>query len=770
MIFRYLQQLLKSFNKISRVFILMFNFNTKIKIFTFLFLISNIFNCQNFSLIQKNSIKVIVNNDTLLNPWTGGLNSVQISKIDLNNDQVEDLFVFDRSCNKSLTFVSLNNNFIYAPEFENLFPSDLKNWVLLRDFNKDGKKDIFSYVAGGIGVWENTTNSNGLTFSPLSFFQSSINGNVPYILSNQYNNDVNIYVVSSDIPSISDIDDDGDLDILNFGVQGASIEYHRNLSVELGLNLDTLIFEMRNTCWGHFTESGLSNTCSLFDTCSFNIANPQDSITITRNNSRHSGSTILSLDLNDDQVKDIILGDVSFSNIVALYNDNKGINLNTSFIAQDTNFPSYSVPADVHLFPGVFYEDVDHDTVKDLLLSPNSTSDAIDKESIWFYKNFGTNSFPQFYLQKKNFLQENTIDLGRESKPIIIDINNDQIQDLIIANFGEFDLSTPLYYKSYIELYLNIGTNSNPVFGKVSNDFQNISSLINDINLVPSFGDLDSDGDIDVIVGDYSGKLHYLENSSSNPGIFNLTIGSSPMSDILNNIFDFGFNSHPTLFDIDNDNDLDIIIGESSGNLNYVENIGDSLIFNFNLRSENLGGVEVSQWWTNLGFSAPVLHHNGSNLELYVGSKSGAIFKYNNIENNLAGAFNLVDSNFFNINTGTYSTPAIYDLNNDSLMDVIIGNKRGGLSLFMGSDEPLISNILNLSKDVFSIFPVPSKDIINIKNISKVLEFEVFNVTGKRIKSGKTNGTISITSLENGIYFLKIDENNQYQVIKFVKC
>ena len=220
---RYLQQLPISFNKINSLFINVFDFNIKIKFFMFLLMISNILNCQNFSLIQKNSIKVIVNNDTLLNPWTGGFNSVQISKIDLNNDQVEDLFVFDRSCNKSLTFVSLNNNFIYAPEFENLFPSGLKNWVLLRDFNNDGKKDIFSYVAGGIGVWENTTNSNGLTFSPLSFFQSSINGNVPYILSNQYNNDVNIYVVSSDIPSISDIDGDGDLDILNFGVQVASI-------------------------------------------------------------------------------------------------------------------------------------------------------------------------------------------------------------------------------------------------------------------------------------------------------------------------------------------------------------------------------------------------------------------------------------------------------------------------------------------------------------------------------------------------------------------
>ena len=43
----------------------------------------NLINGQSLSLVQGNSIKVIVNNDTLLNPWTGGFNSVQISKIDL---------------------------------------------------------------------------------------------------------------------------------------------------------------------------------------------------------------------------------------------------------------------------------------------------------------------------------------------------------------------------------------------------------------------------------------------------------------------------------------------------------------------------------------------------------------------------------------------------------------------------------------------------------------------------------------------------------------
>ena len=740
----------------------------KISILSSLIMSFTLLKGQNFSLVQQNSIQVIVNNDTLVNPWTGGFNSAQISKIDLNNDQIEDLFVFDRSSDKVITFISKNNNFIYAPEYEKLFPSDLKNWVLLRDFNNDGKKDIFSYVSGGIGLWENTSSGNELAFNSLSFFQSSINANVPYILSSQYNNDVNIYVVSSDVPCISDIDNDGDLDILNFGVQGSVIEYHKNISTDL----DTLIFEMKNACWGNFSESGLSNTCTLFDTCLFNVPNPEDSISITRNNLRHSGSTILSLDLNNDQVKDLILGDVSYSNLVALYNDSTGVNLNSSFISQDTLFPSYSVPADLHLFPATFYEDMDHDGIKDLIVSPNSSSESADKESIWFYKNFGGNNSPQFYLQNKNFLQENTIELGRESKPLIVDINNDQILDLLVSNFGEFDLSIPIHYNSFIESYVNVGTNENPIFKKISSDFQNISSQINDINLIPTLGDLDGDGDLDAIVGDYSGKLHFLENVSSNPAIINLSISISPLTDIFNNVFDFGFNAHPTLFDIDNDNDLDLVVGEAIGNLNFIENIGDSTNFDFDLRSETFGGVSVSEWWTNIGMSSPIFYRNGSDIELYVGSKRGAIYKYNNIDNNLSGNFNLVDSNFNNIFAGTHSTPAISDLNNDSLIDFIIGNKRGGLSLFMGSNDSLITNssISHKLENKYEIFPVPATDIINIKNLKKQIYFEVISLTGRKVKTGNTKGTIPVSKLNNGIYFLILEDGIHRNILKFVKC
>ena len=75
-------------------------------------------------------------------PWAGGMNECQFSAIDLNFDGIKDLFVFDKSGNRILTF--LNNgtagqpDYIYAPEYEQYFPA-LHDWATLIDYNKDGK-------------------------------------------------------------------------------------------------------------------------------------------------------------------------------------------------------------------------------------------------------------------------------------------------------------------------------------------------------------------------------------------------------------------------------------------------------------------------------------------------------------------------------------------------------------------------------------------------------------------------------------------------------
>ena len=285
--------------------------------------ISNTINAQKKFFSRVDSIEVFVQGNPIKSPWAGGINSAQFSTIDLNHDGAEDLFIFDRTGNKILTYINNGSEYVYAPNYENIFPK-LEYWTLLRDYDQDGKKDIFSYVSGGIGVWKNKSTSSTNSFEKVSS---------PYVYSYQFGNMTNLYVSKVDIPDINDIDGDGDIDVLTFGVIGSRLEYHQNFSIENGHASDSLDYEMKNACWGHFRETGFNtNTCILFDTCTSNVSNPHRS---SSNALRHAGSTVLSLDLNNDNVKDVILGDVSFGNLVALENDNIGVNMNTSFNSTD---------------------------------------------------------------------------------------------------------------------------------------------------------------------------------------------------------------------------------------------------------------------------------------------------------------------------------------------------------------------------------------------------------------------------------------------------
>ena len=114
---------------------------------------------------QDNNIIVSKNNMELNNAWAGGMNFCQFSKIDLNLDGYDDLFIFDRSGkngtvngNKIIPFVFDNNlnEYIYSPSYINLFP-DLQDWVLLVDYNQDNKVDIFTSSNSSIAVYTNTS-------------------------------------------------------------------------------------------------------------------------------------------------------------------------------------------------------------------------------------------------------------------------------------------------------------------------------------------------------------------------------------------------------------------------------------------------------------------------------------------------------------------------------------------------------------------------------------------------------------------------------------
>lgn len=706
--------------------------------------------------VEDDSTVVIKTNDTLNHPWTGGFNSSQFSRIDLNGDAFEDLFVFDRTGNTIITFIwdTDNNRWKYAPEYIELFPQ-LSYWAILRDYNCDGKKDIFSYVSGGVGVWKNTSTNGQISFEYASH---------PYVRATLLGGTVaNLYVSKVDIPDINDIDGDGDLDILTFGIIGNRLEYYQNQSQELGYGCDSLEYVIANTCWGHFLEDGTNtNACTLKDTCSTssNVSNP-------KGQAKHSGSTVLSLDLNDDGIKDILLGDVSFNNVVALYNDDKGVNMNTSMVSQDTTFPNNTIPVDLYVFPGTFYEDVDMDGVRDFIASPNTDNGTENYNSIWYYKNYGTNTAPLFSHIENDFLQNESIELGTNAYPVLMDYNNDGLLDLFVGNFGYFNKTTHVY-KGKIALFENIGTSTKPTFQWVTDDFASISTLGFSSGIYPAFGDIDNDNDVDMIIGDHDGKVHLFINSSGNLNSMSLTLANAQIEDDNNTVIDIGYGAKPQLFDLDGDDDLDLIIGEENGNINYYENMGTTNSYSFRLQTENLGGIDVSEWWTTIGNSAPTFFKDASgNTQLFVGSANGQTHHYNDIDGNILGTYVEMDTNLNYLRIATNTAVAVGYLNNDTLLDLIVGNERGGLSYFSGSNDISLSSI---SETLIhsSIYPNPVSNTLFIKG-EVPTTLTIYDINGKLILKSVNTSSISVNELMEGIYIIELTYERRVVRHKFIR-
>src|ERR1700757_5260098 len=82
------------------------------------------------------SLPVERNGILLTNAWAGGLNAPEFSMNDLNGDGIPDLFIFDRSGDKVITFLNDGSHtdtaFHYAPEYERLFPPNLTIWGVCR--------------------------------------------------------------------------------------------------------------------------------------------------------------------------------------------------------------------------------------------------------------------------------------------------------------------------------------------------------------------------------------------------------------------------------------------------------------------------------------------------------------------------------------------------------------------------------------------------------------------------------------------------------------
>ncbi len=714
---------------------------------------------------RNDSIPVKIDANYVANPWAGGLNFVQVSNIDLDQDGIKDLFIFDRTGNKVRTFINKGTantvDFKYDPDYESKFPI-LHDWALLVDYNCDGKEDIFSYsdLGGGFKVYKNTsTIANGLQFTLVTPLQFSIynppNGSL-----------INLYISSVDIPALTDVDGDGDLDIVTFAITGTFIEYHQNQSMELYGTCDSLKFEMKNRCWGYAAESPLSNVFTLHDTCFGNVPNPE----LTQYNNgevrgaeRHSGACELCLDLDGDTDKDIVVGGIAYNNLTKLTNG--GTIHSANMIATDVAFPSNdtnTAVVDLTIFPCAYYADVNDDGVKDLIVSPNAPNASENFNSLVYYKNAGTNSAPIFQYQQSNLLQDNMIEVGEGAYPVFFDYDNDGLKDLFIGDFGYFSTTG---FKHKIAQFKNTGTATLPKFELITRDYAGLSSL-GISNMVPAFGDMDGDGDADMMIGAYDGKLHYFENIAPAGATADFVLSVPNFTNANHKVIDVGDFATPQIFDVDNDGKNDLVIGARNGKIAYYHHIGSATgLPLLDSVTHFFGSVKVNQYGYVTGYSYPFMFKQAGVTKLLAGSENGYLRLYDNIDGNLGGAFTLVDSTFENIYEGTHTSPTGADINTDGYMDLVIGNYAGGVSYYKGVASLSVVEKNNLVQWDVNLFPNPANNSVIIKisnDNNSTYTLDLYSIVGQLISSQKIiNGSKLITeNLSSGVYVCKIAERN----------
>jgi hypothetical protein len=342
---------------------------------------------------------------------------------------------------------------------------------------------------------------------------------------------------------------------------------------------------------------------------------------------------------------------------------------------------------------------------------------------------------------------------------------------LFLTNYGYYQTSADL--KSQIALYENTGTASAPAFTLIDEDYENISQVGLSYGLFPAFEDLDGDGDKDMMLGNQTGTISYFENIAAAGADADFVVAQPVLLNSGNQPIDIGLNATPHFADLDRDGDFDMLVGERNGNINYFENVGDASSFSFELITDTLGNVDVTEYFSIAGQSVPFVFEDGGEFQLLVGSNSGYLHRYTDIDNNLAGVFTLLDSTFHEIYDGPQSAPALLDLNNDGLLDLMVGNYRGGLSYFEGSTVNTVT-APSVEVDLFKAYPNPANEQLQIKfnqNITGPFHVKVYNSLGQiaiDLSATERTLTLSTVALKPGIYFCQADNGTHSNVIKLI--
>ncbi|OKL41066.1 T9SS type A sorting domain-containing protein [Pontibacter flavimaris] len=713
---------------------------------------------------MSQSIPVSAASGQLAQPWSGGLNSPQFSTIDLNQDGQDDLFAFDRQTAKVYTWLAVQEagqwKYKYAPAYESMFPSDLAYWALLRDYNCDGLKDIFTNSPLGIRVLRQEPGE------PLRF--TEVTDGLRYKSGR-----VNMQMNATDIPAITDIDGDGDLDILltNFA-QGSRLELYQNMQAEQGLPCASLVYEQQSNWWGGITECDGCNEFKFGEQCG---SNHGESIAAPLH-SGHEGSTHLLLDMDGDGDMELVMGGVACGNLVLM--ENKGDRQNARMDSFLPGFPAAN-PASFNLFPAAFYEDITFDGVPDLLVTTQAFEEIHDMDfqrSSWLYQNTGAADKPEFAFAQDDFLQSQMIDLSEGAYPAFADLDGDGDLDMLVGNDASYRNDT---YSGSLSFYRNTGTSSEPAFALATDDFLKLHNR-QLYSIKPTFADVNGDGRTDLILtlkGHSAGsnRIVWLRNLAAT--------GQPPAFDFARQqeLLKIADGDSPAFADLDGDGDLDMLLGKAASNLEFYRNTGTANAPVYTLESSSFGGIGYD-------FDRRYLHplifdvDGDGQLDLLTTDDSGELRIYRHITQDLNATLtpetelleNGLTQQVQATSLGRGLSIAAAPLGDKRYL--VLGSKGGGLYLleqvagYKGVSE-------TGEKLTLQVYPNPHEnnreEPVKVQ-ASEPVQLEVFDMIGKRVyrsthsQYSRTH-SLPVQGLQAGIYIIRAGaESGSHASIKLM--
>lgn len=249
-------------------------------------------------------------------------------------------------------------------------------------------------------------------------------------------------------------------------------------------------------------------------------------------------------------------------------------------------------------------------------------------------------------------------------------------------------------FDSNIYYFENTGNNTNPTFA---------SGVVNTFGIPPmesffgtAFGDLDNDGDLDGLIGDGGGLASYFENTGSNTA-------PAFTSDYRNPFglpYATGEYVKPFFADIDGDGDFDAFYEDENASFQFVENTGDSSTPAFStIVSDPFGASGNGQ-----GMFLTDIDNDGD-LDLFLGASNGDFNYQENTGNQTTPAFAASQTNPFGLsNVGKAPLSNFIDLDGDGDLDLSAIASDGTMHYFANTGNVSAPAFATVSLNPFGSF------------------------------------------------------------------